>query len=288
MKPKNDIKQIVTDRIIEFLEKGVCPWRRPWSQGNTLPMNYTNKRAYSGVNWFLLNLLSYEQAYFMTYKQAKALGGCVRKGEKGYPVTYWNFCDVKDKATEEVRNVPFLRYYTVFNVSQIDGLELDGLNDIKTFDFVPVERAQTIVDNWQDKPAIEHDSGSAYYCPATDKVHMPKQVRFEVSEQYYSVLFHELAHSTGAEKRLNRKIDGVFGSNTYGKEELIAEMTSAMLCAECRIDNETIDNSASYLQSWIDTLRGDKSLVIQSASAAQKAANMIMNKQTEMKEEKAA
>jgi antirestriction protein ArdC len=278
MKTK-DIQEIVTARIVAALENGTAPWRKPW-KGSTIPHNVVTGKPYQGVNWFLLSMLG--GGGFLTYKQAQCLGGNVRKGEKGCPIIFWSFTE-KEKPNGEIGKVAFLRSYTVFSVSQCDGLELpapEGEGEGEAVPFVPIERAEEIITNTGAE--ISHGGNRAFYRPATDQIQMPNKEAFHAPEEYYSTAFHELAHWTGHPSRLARKgIEDVaaFGSATYSKEELIAEMGAAFLCAEHGIDS-TLENSAAYLRGWIKALKGDSGLAISAASAASKAANFILGKTT--------
>lgn len=288
--PKRDVYDVITARILELMEQGVVPWRQPWRGGRAgQPKNLVSGKEYRGVNVFLLHCASmaagYDSAYWLTFKQAKERGGHVRKGEKGMPVVFWNWLEKEktlptgETAKEEI---PFLRYYTVFNVEQCDGIDYpqpDSQGD--PLDFQPIAECEAIVDGFTDKPAIEHDGhGRAFYRPADDTVHMPESGRFDSAQAYYATLFHELAHSTGHEKRIGRHKDqkqAAFGSTDYGKEELIAEMGAAFLCGHAGIENVIIDNSAAYIDGWRRAIKQDKRLVIHAAAQAQKATDYILN-----------
>jgi len=274
--------QVITDRIIAKLEEGIIPWRKPWNGESGIPRNLASKKAYRGINVFLLACCTdFDSPYWLTYKQAKQAGGQVRKGEAGMPVVYWNWIDTKDKESGKDRKVPFIKHYTVFNSSQIDweeGKEPELPKD-KTYDFTPLEQCENIARNYPNSPSVTREGTRAYYRPSADQVAMPTENRFKNSEGFYSTLFHELTHSTGHSKRLNR--DGIesvaaFGSATYSKEELIAEMGAAFLCGHCRIEN-VLDNQASYLANWLKVLRKDSKLIVQSAAAAQKAVDHILD-----------
>jgi antirestriction protein ArdC len=270
-----DIQETVTAQIISALENGTAPWRKPW-KGSSAPHNVTTGKTYQGINWFLLSMMG--GGGFLTYKQAQGLGGNVKKGEKGTPIIFWNFME-KKKANGDIGKVAFLRSYTVFSVSQCEGLELPAPETGgESVPFVPIERAEETIA--RTGAEISHGGNRAFYRPSTDQIQMPDKEAFHAPEEYYSTAFHELAHWTGHTSRLARKgIEEVaaFGSATYSKEELIAEMGAAFLCAEHGIDS-TLENSAAYLQGWIRALKGDSSLAISAAGAASKAANFILGK----------
>jgi antirestriction protein ArdC len=272
--PHASVYEIITSRIVEELETGQVPWRKPW---RTLPpANLVSKKPYRGINVFLLALQGYGSQYWLTFNQAKQLGGNVRKGEHGTKIVFWKFDTFETETTDgetEERKSAFLRYYTVFNLEQTEGLKaLLALPPA-----FPIESAEAIGKGMPNPPAFEQDFQAAYI-PSRDTVTMPSRTAFDSQAEYYSTLFHELTHSTGHAKRLAREgFDSPqkFGSESYSREELIAEMGSAMLCGIAGIEQATISNSAAYLQSWIKRLKADSRLVVSAASAAQKAADYI-------------
>jgi antirestriction protein ArdC len=276
-----NVYEIVTEQVIKQLESGTAPWRKPWKC--EMPVNLVSGKAYRGINPFLLGSQGYGSRYWLTFNQAKKLGGFIRKGEKSSIVTFWNIGEekiIKNSEGIERKSKPILlRYYAVFNVEQTEGIA-DKLGLGNAGPRVPnIEACDAIVSGMPNAPAMEQ-SNKAWYRPSTDSVGMPARSLFNSSEEYYSTLFHELTHSTGHASRVGR--DGIeqlntFGSESYSKEELIAEMGAAMLCGVTGIAPVTIQNSASYLQHWITRLRGDSKLVVSAASAAQKAADFIRN-----------
>jgi antirestriction protein ArdC len=274
-KPHASVYDIVTSRILAELEKGQVPWRKPW---RTLPpANLVSKKPYRGINVFLLALAGYGSQYWLTYRQALALGGNVRKGEHGTKIVFWKFDKYESETVDgepEERKSAFLRYYTVFNLEQTEGLKaLLALPPAR-----PIESAEAIVSGMPNPPAFEQDFQAAYI-PSRDTVTMPSRTAFESQAEYYSTLFHELTHSTGHAKRLAREgFDSPqkFGNESYSREELIAEMGSAMLCGVAGIEQATVANSAAYLKSWIARLKADSKLVVSAASAAQKAADWVL------------
>src|SRR6266566_2435831 len=238
-----------------------------------------------GVNVFLLHAMAYQSPFWLTFKQAQAMGGNVRRGEHACPVVFWKWLDVAD-ASEAAgkRRVPMLRYYSVFNVAQCEGVTAPAIEGADR-PHNPIETAEQIVAAMPKRPAIRQGLDRAFYSPAADSVGMPAPERFDTPENYYNVLFHELTHSTGHESRLNRKAvsgaDGEragFGSQSYSKEELVAEMGAAFLCGRSGIVERTIDNSAAYVASWLQRLKDDARLVVQAAAQAQKAADFILGK----------
>jgi antirestriction protein ArdC len=271
------IYEQITDRIIILLTQGTVPWHKPWKARTGLPRNLVSQKSYRGINVFLLLAMSYESPFWLTFRQALQLGGSVRKGEKSCPVVFWKQTTVEDKKSGEPRKIPLLRYYHVFNVAQCDGINIgtepvaESVHDI----IMPDE----IVAHMPQRPVIKHGMTRAFYSPREDYVGLPARERFEQAEGYYATLFHELVHASGHESRLNRATlteKAGFGSNPYCKEELIAEMGAAFLCGHAEIVERTIDNSAAYLKSWLEQLRNDKTLIVQAAAQAQKAADFIL------------
>ena len=275
------VYQIVTEQIIKQLESGVAPWRKPWR--TEMPCNLISGKPYRGINPFLLAPQGYGSRYWLTFNQANRLGGHIRKGEKSSIVTFWKIGTEKtvvDADGNERKSRPFLlRFYRVFNVEQTEGIA-DKLGIGKASPRIPnLDQCDEIIAGMTNRPRIIQD-GRAWYRPSTDTVGIPSRTAFNSAEGYYSTLFHELTHSTGHASRIGR--EGIeqlntFGSESYSKEELVAEMGSAMLCGITGIEPATIANSAAYLKSWIDVLRGDSKLIISAASAAQKAADYILN-----------
>ena len=287
----NNVYQIITDRITAMLEAGVVPWKRGWRTG--LPQN-VHGHKYRGINVWMLLSQGYGSPFWLTYNQARKLGGNVKSGETGMPVVYWNFRDVvtaeKDAETGEaiVKRVPFLRYYTVFNLEQTKDIGLGYKPENTLSSEATVVSAQAIIENMVDKPVIHHMGGQAFYRPATDEIYLPPKTMFTGIEDYYSTTFHEVTHWTGHETRLNRP--GItdlagFGSHNYSQEELVAEMGAAFLCAEARISEGVIENQTAYIQGWLKKLKNDKKLVVVAAAQAQKAADYVLNMNTATVEE---
>lgn len=281
MSDTNKVYQLITDRIVKLLEDGTAPWRKPWGGELLWPKNLVSGKGYRGINVFLLSHTGFDSPYWLTYNQAKKLGGNVKKGEKGSPIVFWKMWERKN-ADGEVSRIPCLRYYTGFNVAQCEGLPADKVPATPTYqgcDFDPIKQCESVVEGYKDGPEITNEYSRAFYRPGSDLVGMPKPVNFDSSEEYYSTLFHELTHSTGHKSRLGRSgiADVVeFGSDSYGKEELIAEMGAAFLCGKCSIENRTLENSANYLNSWLKIIKQDVKMVVQAAAAAQKAVDRIL------------
>lgn len=275
-------KERVTQNLLRIMdETGEVPWHRPWKK--LVPMN-VNGRAYRGVNHIILCCTDYADNRYLTFKQAQSLGGRIRKGEHGYYVIGWRLKSILKTVVEDdeekqiTSQIPQAFGHVVFNVEQCEGLDIPPFIP-EPLDFIPQEKAQSIIDRWASKPVIETRGNQAAYSPAFDEIRMPHASVFESIDAYYATLFHELVHSTGHHARLNR-----FGADdyanrhrNYGIEELIAEIGAAMLCAEAGIDNSAVyQNAASYLSGWMRAIGEDKNMIVYAASRAQKAADMIL------------
>ena len=284
-----EIYQAVTDRMVQALEQGVIPWRTPWSLAGR-PRSMSTGNPYRGVNTWVLALASREHGWrspwFGTYGQIQERGGQVRKGQKSTLVTFWKTLEKQDRdpGTGEVttRAVPMLRKFRVFNADQADGLP--GRFHPEPGEEHPIAAPQAVLDAYVSQPGAPHLShdvqGQAYYDPVADEIHLPPIAGHRSPEHYYATAYHEAAHSTGHASRLNRagitSQDAVFGSCEYGKEELVAQMTASMLCAETGIDTDEIfQNSAAYISGWLQAIKGDPRMVISAAAAAQKATDTI-------------
>jgi len=292
-----NVYEIVTNRIIELLDKGVVPWNRPWTHkvgnGGFSQYNFITKKPYRGINpWLLLATAEekgYSSPYWLSYKQCQEKGGQVRKGEKSTLVIFWKFLSkaavnadgtpaLNKDGNAKFKTVPMLRYFSVFNIEQCDGIEAPAakVDESPVKDLSPINACEHIMSLYATCPKINHGSNRAYYSPDPDTITMPDQDQFTSMEKYYCVLFHEAAHSTGHESRLHRSnFLNYFGSNDYGKEELVAEMTAAFLCAITGIENNTIENNAAYVASWKKTIKADTKMVVLAAAQAQKAADYM-------------
>jgi len=283
---RTDVYQIITNRIIEQLAQKIVPWRKPWTDAG-YPQNLITKLPYRGINTWLLASLGYNQNYFLTLRQAEAVGATIKKGEKGHLVTFWkrqerqqasNNNDQQDDSIKKPASV--LRYYIVFNIEQCENIP--ETLEIPTIELVhsPIALCDEIVAGMRQCPDIIHGKGMACYNPQTDKIHMPKQGSFVSSESYYCTLFHELIHSTGHQSRLNRLeiTDPIkFGSEKYSIEELTAEIGACYLNSAAGIIDKEFDQSLAYIKSWIEALRNDKRMIIYASARAQKAVDFILN-----------
>jgi antirestriction protein ArdC len=275
---KRDVYAIITNRIVEQLEQGIVPWRKPWKEAGP-PMNLISGKSYRGINVVLLGSLGYDLNCFLTFKQVKELGGSVRKGEKPCPVVFWKVEEKEDEVTKEVSKKPFLKYHNVFNIAQCSKLPKDKLPVIEANQNDPIEVCEEIVTNMVQAPKIKYGKELAYYSVKYDYVSIPEMESFESSEAFYGTLFHELIHSTGHTSRLNRKElmeMNPFGSKVYSIEELTAEIGACYLNSLAGIDNEGMDNNVAYIQSWLEKLQNNKKFIFYASSNAQKAVDFIL------------
>jgi len=232
--------------------------------------------------------MGYTNPYWVTFKQAGQLGGNIKKGEKSSMCVFWKkstYTKENDAGEEETRSGLILRYYRVFNVEQTENIDESKIPfmDIDTREFNPIDECELVVSNMQNKPSITNGVARAYYQPSNDSINMPAKNLFAGDSEYYSTLFHEMTHSTGHEKRLDRHKDCPHhrSREEYSKEELVAEMGSAFLCGHTGISPITIDNSASYIAGWLKALKNDQKMVISAAAKSQKAADYILGKMEE-------
>ena len=288
-----DVYAIVTEKIINMLESGVVPWRRPWTSTG-LPRNLVSKKPYKGINYFLLSASKYVSPFWLTYRQATEFGGHVRKGEESTIVVFWKAEDVKqssealeaEETDDKNRRRFLLRYYRLFNLEQCELPQavLDKLPKIETHEHDPIEAAERIIAGIPNPPEIQYAGSRAFYSPITDRITLPPRELFSSAEEFYATLNHEESHAVGHPKRLNRKSiteAAPFGSPTYCFEEIVAEMSAAYLCAEAGISPAVIDNEAAYIQGWLKKIRSEKRLVVSAAAQAQKAADFILNRTPE-------
>lgn len=281
-----DVYAIVTNRIIEHLEKGVIPWHQPWTDAG-LPKNMITGKNYRGINVWLLASLKYPQNYYLTFKQVRDLGGTVKKGEKAQEVIFWKWLEKENTETKEIKKIPLLRYYNVFNIDQCTGIPKEKLPLVIERKNNPIEACEKIITEMPKRPDIRHDEHRAYYNKAQDFVNMPKVETFLNSEGYYGTLFHELVHSTGHNERLNRiELTNSKGFRTqeYAVEELTAEMGASYLKSYAGIPIEQLENNAAYIQGWLERLKNDKRFIVHSSAQAQKATDFILNVRSEEKE----
>lgn len=275
-----DVLKEITDAVIAKLEAGVMPWRKPWIDGKSTgePHNAVSGRAYSGLNYLQLTMIGTQYASngWLTFRQAKQLGGTVRKGESGTHVVFFKPMKCTNKAGEP-DSFLLLRTYCVFNVDQCDGLRLPKRRGETVTPTDPTDAlgaAAVLVS--QLGITVKHGGNRAYYSPSADFVAVPMPEQFSTLDHYRATLAHECVHATGHKSRLDRDFSGRFGTNAYAFEELVAELGSAMVGARLGFDSTLLDHHASYLQSWLDVLKGDRKALMHAASKASAACNYLV------------
>ncbi|MGM9602753.1 MAG: ArdC family protein [Faecousia sp.] len=270
-----DIYKEVTDRIMAQLENGIIPWQKPWIASGSAVSHVTGK-AYSLLNQMLLG----KPGEYLTFAQCQKEGGHIRKGEKASMVVFWKFIEQEDEETHEKKQVPFLRYYSVFHIDQCEGLKAKHQPELPNTANAD-EAAENIIAAYIQKSGVRlsHERGDrAYYQPSTDRVVLPTIEQFAETAEYYSTAFHELTHSTGHASRLNRlEKTAFFGTEAYSKEELIAEIGAATLVQHVGLETSgSFRNSAAYIQNWLKVLSDDKRFIVSAAGKAEKAVALIL------------
>jgi antirestriction protein ArdC len=266
----------VTNNIIDDLENGVAPWTKPWKNGNTggiMPMNAATKRSYNGINipilWHAQLSRGYPTASWMTYKQANEIGGQVRGGEKSTHIVFTKKLTIKDRESEEEKQIGMLKAYSVFNLAQIDGLFQETAVEVSQ------EQRQDAVTAFvaATKADIRIGGDRACYVPALDFITVPPESAFITKEHFLATNLHELGHWTGAKSRLDRDLKSRFNEKSYAAEELVAELTAAFLCAHLNIKGEL--RHAEYINNWIQLLKEDDRAIFTASSKASQAANFL-------------
>ncbi len=309
---KSDVYDYLTNLVIEMIEQKPLFWRKTWKTKKVGDAyNFISKKQYSGVNDFMLNYIApliYENAgytefsdVYMTFKQVKEKKGTIRKGAKSMPVYYYNFLYLRevngkeikiteddykflknqDRSRQDLRVIPYLKYYSVFNAVDIEGIDFPEEKKIEKTEREQIESCEFILNSFGDKPQIKLSTQDrAFYSPSGDYISVPKIDFFDTEQEYYAALFHELAHSTGHSSRLSRNLSGTFGTKEYAFEELVAEFTALFLCADAGIAHFTLENSAAYIKGWnskvAELLKADSKAIFRAAAAAQKAKDYIL------------
>lgn len=286
-----DLYTEITDSIIEQLEQGVIPWKKPWTGVTTGAISHATGRAYSLLNQMMLR----RPGEYITFNQCKQEGGMVKKGAKSKIVVFWKVLqrEKKDADGNTVTNadgkpiiegLPVLRYFQVFHIDDCEGIAPKWENKLPAV-AAPDERAENILTDYVCREGIRLENvigDRAYYSPSRDYICLPLMGQFDSTGEYYGTAFHEATHSTGHATRLNRFESGIaaaaFGSESYSKEELVAEIGSACILHEIGMETpSTFKNSAAYIQSWLRVLKDDKRMIISAAARAEKAVKLILN-----------
>jgi antirestriction protein ArdC len=263
------------------LESGVIPWQKPWTGSKNGAYNRVSMKPYSILNQMLLQ----HSGEYATFKQWTESGGHIRKGARSEIVTFWKMQLVEEEeedGTKVKKQIPLLRYYNVFHISQVDGVEPKEKMELQEHE--PIEEAERIKQEYIEREHLqiyEKITDKALYTPTFDYIEVPCKEQYEHIEEFYSTLFHEMVHSTGHYNRLNRLESGAssrFGSVTYSKEELTAEIGSAMILNRLGIETEkTFKNSTAYVQNWLQVLKNDKKFIVSASSKSEKAVNYIFD-----------
>ena len=289
-----DVYQIVTDRILQALDAGVIPWHFPWICVDNGAFNRFTKHRYSLLNQMLLT----HRGEYATFRQwtDPRVGGRIRKGEHAEIVVFWKWPDKEEtkeetelSGTEETetrsrqKSVPVLKYYHVFHISQVEGVEPLPVEQ-ELYATEAITGAEKVLRDYISREGIRFEddlSNEAYYSSATDCIHVPGLAQYECAEEYYSTAFHEAIHSTGRENRLARtglKKES-FGSEAYSQEELVAEIGSSCLLHMLGIESDrSMANSIAYVQGWLRSLRNDKRMIIRAAAQAERAVRFMTGK----------
>lgn len=288
-----DIYEAITARIIEQLEAGLIPWEKPWSGTAAGAISFSTGKPYSLINQLLLQ----KPGEYITFNQCKELGGRVKKGSKSKMVVFWKI--YQKQATDKdgnpavgedgkpiITGIPILKYYRVFHAEDdCEGIKPKHDQPVSEIAAAPDEKAEAVFTDYLSRTGCHFNSvlsDEAYYSPSRDLIVLPKREQFTSTAEYYSTMFHEATHSTGHTSRLNRftasAANATFGSDSYSKEELVAEIGAATILHELGIETKgSFRNSAAYIQSWLGALKNDKKLIVSATSRAEKAAALILN-----------
>jgi antirestriction protein ArdC len=270
-----DIYAEITNRIVSEMESGLIPWQKPWVASGGC-VSYATGKPYSLLNQMLLG----RPGEYATFKQIQQAGGYVKKGAKAQMVVFWKWITVTDDETQEEKEVPILRYYNVFHIDQCEGLKAKHMPELPNTANAH-ETAEQIINSYTQREGVtlhQSEGDRAFYRPSSDSITVPHMAQFTATAEYYSTVFHEMVHSTGHAKRLNR-IDktAFFGSEAYSKEELIAEIGASALVNHVGLETaDSFRNNTAYVQNWLTVLRNDKRFIVSASGKAEKAVHMIM------------
>lgn len=280
---KMNLFETITAKIISVIEAGEASGSVTWAGQGTasgMPVNLKTGKAYSGINvlllWGTAQERGYSSNYWLTFKQAKELGGNVKKGEKATTGVFWGSRELEetnDNGETETRKAGFAKAFYVFNLDQIEGIVAPDAAP-KGSEWNAHEQAEALIK--ASGARIIEGGNQAFYRPSTDEIHMPDRVRFENAENFYAVNFHELTHWSGHSSRCDRDLKNRFGDEAYAMEELVAELGAAFLCAETGI-NGRIEGHANYIKSWLKVLKNDPRAIVTAASKASQAAQYLID-----------
>ena len=270
-----DIYAEITNRIVSEMESGLIPWQKPWVASGGC-VSYATGKPYSLLNQMLLG----RPGEYATFKQIQQAGGYVKKGQKASMVVFWKWIEQEDEETGEKKEIPFLRYYSVFHIDQCEGLKAKHSKPLPQTANAD-QKAESIICDYLRTSGVKlnHEAGDrAFYRPATDSITLPLLAQFKETAEYYSTAFHELIHSTGHAKRLNRiAATAFFGSEAYSKEELVAEIGASALVNAAGLETaESFRNNSAYVQNWLQVLKSDKRFIVSASGKAEKAVALIL------------
>lgn len=284
----SNIYQMITERIVEQMSAGVVPWRQPWVGGPAMAISYTTRKAYSMLNQFLLG----KPGEWLTFNQIQAKGGRINRGAKSRFCVFYQKKDEEkpgdEPGTVKVETRFILKWYRVFHIDDTTGIESLCQSVVPNPDISPIDAAEQAIQAYlTQEPALkfhcDQPSANAYYSPALDEIVVPMLSQYEIPEEYYSTAFHEFTHSTMASDRCDRKPDKAvtrFGDADYSREELVAEIGSAMILGRLGIESDrAFRNSAAYIQGWLRALKNDPRMIVWASGKAEQAARYILNEQ---------
>jgi antirestriction protein ArdC len=272
-----NIYQEITDSIIAELEKGATPWIKPWNAPMGADKNFISQKPYRGINKLITAMVSgikgYSNPAWASYDQWQKVGGQVRLGEKGTKIIFWSKATSTDNITGKEKEYAFAKAFSVFNVEQVDGIDIIVSED-KQNDNAKIQNCESTIKATEAK--IIHGGDTACFIPSSDIIRMPEIGTFQSSEHYYATAFHELTHWTSDKKRCDRDISkGRFGNPEYAFEELVAELGAAFLCSTHGIAGDL--RHAGYIESWLKALKNDNKAIFKASGLAQSAADYVLN-----------
>ena len=278
-----EIFDTINAKILESLENNIIPWKKPWNGGESMfPVNHATKKHYQGINTWLLLIdaekMGYTSNQWIGFGQADKLGIKVNKGAKASTIYLWTSFDKEetdDTGETTKRKIWYMKPLKVFNISSCSNVP----TNYKPKEHNPIVECEKVIETYKTRENIQitvTNSARAYYSITSDSIIVPTKEQYESVEQYYSTMFHEISHSTGAKNRLDREFGLSFGNDAYAFEELVAELSASYLCGINSIDNATIDNSAAYINGWKSKLKDNKEWFVKAASKAQKASNFVL------------
>ena len=272
-----NIYQEITDSIITELEKGAAPWVKPWSAPQGADKNFISQKPYRGINKLITAMISgikgYSNPAWASYDQWQKVGGQVRFGEKGTKIVFWSKATSTDNITGKEKEYAFAKAFSVFNVEQVDGIDIIPSGDIPN-DNARIEACEKRIAATGAR--IVHGGDTACFIPSSDVIRMPELGTFQSSEHYYATAFHELTHWTSEKSRCDRDLSkGRFGNADYAFEELVAELGAAFLCQHHQIKGDL--RHAGYIESWLKALKNDNKAIFKASGLAQQATDFLMN-----------